>query len=212
MRKLNVLCLSFSFNNLLYFNVDDLDRAHASLELYFKTIELVELGKRPPRDNSDIASEVDTGIVTGRGCRERKARKVYDPTASPTHKNKKTSGCDLSKTTPAEAVKRTCDKTFENGTGQVDEQTKKDFHTESMFQLRPQLGILWLQRQKERMYESPTQRCQLQKNIVWVMEHYITRLLHGREQLSIVNFYYYQELMTIFHLNLMMTTCRYNVI
>jgi len=131
-RKLNVLCLSFSFNNLLYFNVDDLDRAHAALELYFKTIELVELGKRPPRDNSDIASEVDTGIVTGRGCRERKARKVYDPTTSPTHKNKKTSGCDLSKTTPAEAVKRTCDKTFENGAGQVDEQTKKDFHTESI--------------------------------------------------------------------------------
>ena len=95
---------NFSYKLFYHFNVDDLDNAYAALELYFKSIELAELGKRPPPENSDIGSEVEE---KGRGHRDKKTRTLFSPTATPTAPKKKKNESDLSKITTVSC----CDKT-----------------------------------------------------------------------------------------------------
>ena len=49
--------------------LDDLDKANAALRLYMDTMELVDAGKLPAPDNSDIPSEYQQPI--GRGFRNK---------------------------------------------------------------------------------------------------------------------------------------------
>ncbi|KAK4030749.1 hypothetical protein OUZ56_024088 [Daphnia magna] len=58
---------------------DDLNKSYAALKLYFKRIELADLGKVLVPQNSDIPSFDDEILGGGRSSRIRKQKEVFSP-------------------------------------------------------------------------------------------------------------------------------------